>query len=242
MTRKNDSMSASVPESPSPSKSAAVSAEAREERLDVGATVTGLSHAQWSGGTGRPPTAVIHHGADPGRFTFTPAHNGYLCYLGRFIPGKGPLHAIAAARELGMPIVLAGPETPYYREAVAPHVDWREVRWIGPVDAQERNALLGGAAALLYPLTEPEPFGLVQIEAMLCATPVAATSIGAVPEIVEPGVSGCLAGTPDALAGAVRDALRLDRACVRAAAEARFSARRMAQAYVKVAESLRTRV
>ncbi len=111
-----------------------------------------------------------------------------------------------------MPIVLAGPETPYHREAVAPHVDGREVRWIGPIDAQERNALLGGAAALLYPLTEPEPFGLVKIEAMLCATPVAATSIGAVPEIVEPGVSGCLAGTPDALAGAVRDALRLDRA------------------------------
>lgn len=200
------------------------------------ARVTALSRAQWAGTGSRPPAAVIHHGVDPDRFTFTAKHAGYLFYLGRFIPGKGPLHAIAAARQAGMPIILAGPENEYYRTHVAPLVDGRQVRWVGPVAARERDALLGGAAALLYPLSEPEPFGLVQIEAMMCGTPVVATSIGASPEVIDPGVTGLLARSPDDLPTQVHAALSLDRARVRHAAIARYSARRMAEGYAALAE------
>jgi glycosyltransferase involved in cell wall biosynthesis len=113
-------------------------------------------------------------------------------------------------------------------------VDGAAVRYLGWLDSHARDRVLGGAAALLYPLAEPEPFGLVQVEAMMCGTPVAATAVGAVPEIVENGVTGFAAASHEGLADAVRAAAGLDRAAVRRRAEERFSARRMALDYERV--------
>jgi glycosyltransferase involved in cell wall biosynthesis len=193
------------------------------------ARITAVSRFQWSRATTRIPADVIHHGVDPDHFPFSDRHQGYLCYLGRFLPGKGPLEAIAAARQSGMPIILAGPANRYFEEHIRPHLDDDTARYVGPVTATKRSQLLGGAAALLYPLTEPEPFGLVQVEAMMCGTPVAATAIGAVPEIVEPGISGALAASASELPRAILDALTLDRHAVRERALLRFGSRAMAQ-------------
>lgn len=195
------------------------------------AAVTAISEHQWRGVGDLPPTAVIHHGIDVSQFTFREAPDDYLCYLGRFIPGKGPLHAIEAAKRVGLPILLAGPPSPYFDTHIRHLVDDRQVRYVGPVGKAARDRLLGGARALLYPLVEPEPFGLVQVEAMACGTPVAATRIGAVPEIVQPGVSGSLVDSPESLAEAVQDCLTLDRRGIHAAAITRFSSRRMAADY-----------
>src|SRR5204862_294321 len=98
------------------------------------------------------------------------------------------------------------------------------------IDA-ERNQLLGGARALLYPIQYPEAFGLVLVEAMLCGTPVAAMRLGAVPEIVETGVTGYTVETKAEFQQAIANCFLLDRRRIRAEAERRFSAVRMARDY-----------
>jgi glycosyltransferase involved in cell wall biosynthesis len=191
-----------------------------------------LSHAQRRalGMAGHVPVTVIHHGIDTAAFRFQPRGGEYLAFLGRMIPEKGPVTAIEVARRVGMPIVLAGPRDDpddYFRACVAPSVDGTRVRYLGPVGAAERNRLLGGAAALLYPIADPEPFGLVMVEAMACGTPVAAIGLGAVPEIVEPGLTGYHAADAAGLADRVAATARLDRAAVRGRATARFDHRHM---------------
>jgi glycosyltransferase involved in cell wall biosynthesis len=208
--------------------------EARLWCLHPSACVTAVSAYQWSAFPDLRPVATVHHGVDPGHFTLRLRPDDYVCYLGRFIPGKGPLQAIATARALGLRLLLAGPANDYYQEQVAPHVDGRQVEYAGFVSGAGRAQLLGGARALLYPVEAPEPFGLVQVEAMLCGTPVVAMRCGAVAEIIDEGVTGYTADSAEELAAQVLRSFALDRRCVRTRAEERFSARRMAQRYCEV--------
>jgi glycosyltransferase involved in cell wall biosynthesis len=178
---------------------------------------------------------VVHHGIDTDAFPFQPRSGDYLAFLGRIIARKGPVEAIHLAKRVGMPLVLAGPaDEAYYRSEVAPLVDGRQVRYLGPVGPEGRNRLLGGAAALLFPLMAGEPFGLVTIEAMACGTPVAALARGAVPEIVSNGVTGYAADDLDSLAALIPATIALDRARVRREAVQRFDYRRMVRDYVAV--------
>lgn len=209
--------------------------------LHPDASVSAVSHAQWRGAPHLAPVATIHHGVDARHFPFEPSPDDYLCYLGRFTPGKGPLDAIAVARALGRRLVLAGPANEYFDHAVRPLVDGRLVEYVGAVSGGDRARLLGRAAALLYPVRDPEPFGLVLVEAMMCGTPVVASAIGAVPEIVDVGVTGFVGPDPAALAARVPDAVRLDRAAVRARAHDRFSSARMAAEYAAVYAALARR-
>jgi len=202
------------------------------------ACVTALSQHQWSGYPQLKPAAVVPHGVEVSQFTFRAEPDDYVCYLGRFTSGKGPRQAILAARALGLRIVLAGPENPYFREHVRPLVDGHDVEYIGPVDSARRNQLLGGARALIYPIQYAEAFGLVLVEAMLCGTPVAALRLGAVPEIVEDGVTGFSVGSAEEFPSAITRCLALDRRRVREHAEHRFSAARMARDYAHVYEQL----
>jgi glycosyltransferase involved in cell wall biosynthesis len=206
--------------------------------MTPGACVTAISRFQWSGFREHEPAAIIHHGVDPAEFTFRPVPEDYVCYLGRFIPEKGPLLAIAVARSLGLRLVLAGPRNEYYDADVEPLVDGRSVQYVGYVNGRDKDRLLGGARALLYPVQEAEPFGLVLIEAMMCGTPVAALRRGAVPEIVEDGVTGHTVATAEELPRAVHAALTLDRGRVRARTESAFTAERMAREYVRLYECL----
>jgi glycosyltransferase involved in cell wall biosynthesis len=98
--------------------------------------------------------------------------------------------------------------------------------------------LLGGAKALIYPIQFPEAFGLVLIEAMLCGTPIAAMGFGAVPEIIQDGVTGIIANSKEEFASAIPKCFALDRAAIRACAEKRFSAERMARDYVSFYEKI----
>jgi glycosyltransferase involved in cell wall biosynthesis len=196
--------------------------------------VTALTRFQWSGFPGLPAAPVVPHGIDPGQFTLRETAGDYVCYLGRFIADKGPVAAIRLARRAGVKIVLAGPENDYFRAEVLPLVDGKSVIYAGFVAGAARDELLGGARALMYPLVAPEPFGLVMVEAMMCGTPVAAYRLGAVGEVVDDGVTGFAAGSEEELSAALPGVLGLDRRAVRARAEGRFSARRMAEDYVAV--------
>ncbi len=198
------------------------------------AYVTAPSKHQWSAYSQLRPTAIIPHGVDLSEFSLEEKPGDYVCYLGRFVSGKGPCQAIAAARALGLKLVMAGPHNLYFGAHVAPLIDGKTVEYVGYVSGAERCKLLGGAKALLYPITYPEAFGLVLVESMLCGTPVAAMNLGAVPEIVDSGVTGYYAETEQGFLEAITQCLKLDRKQIRKRAEARFSARQMAQEYARV--------
>ena len=210
--------------------------QASSWRLAGSPWISATSRSQWGAFPELRPAAVIHHGVDPEQFVFDPEPEDYVCYLGRFLPEKGPLPAIAAARALGLRLVLAGPPNPYFHKHVEPLVDGRTVRYAGYVVGDERSRLLGKARALLYPLQTSEPFGLVIPEAMMCGTPVVAARRGAAPELIDEGITGYLADSAEELAAQVVRSLALDRHRIRRVAESRFSAQRMAAEYARLFE------
>jgi len=175
----------------------------------------------------RANVTVIPHGIDVRAFPFSERGGDYLLFLGRMIADKGPSEAIRIAQATGMPLVLAGPEEDGYDIHVEPGLDGDAIRYVGAVSPKERNRLLAGAAALIFPLRYPEPFGLVLIEAMACGTPVVASALGAVPEIVDAGITGMTATSWEGLAELVPAAAALDRAAVRRTAEKRWDFRRV---------------
>jgi glycosyltransferase involved in cell wall biosynthesis len=186
-----------------------------------------LPDATWIG--------TIQHGLPSSLFHPSYNQGSYLAFLGRLTAEKGPEDAIRIARAVGMPLRIAAKipkaETAYFKKTLQPHIDGERVALIGEVDDAKKQPFLAGAAALLFPIDWPEPFGLVMIEAMACGTPVIAYRSGSVPEVIENGVTGFIVeGEEDAIQ-AVRELPHLDRRTVRARFEERFTAVRMASAY-----------
>jgi glycosyltransferase involved in cell wall biosynthesis len=195
------------------------------------ANFVAISKYQRSALNGLNCVATIAHGIDLEHFRFNGAPQDYLVYLGRFSPDKGILQAIEVARRTGLRLRLAGPENEYYHEAVKQHVDGQLIEYLGELGHAEKAELLGGARALVYPIQEGEPFGLVLIEAMACGTPVATLNKGAVPEIVINGLSGYVAETLDEMVERLPEVMALPRELVRGYAEAHFSVEAMADGY-----------
>jgi glycosyltransferase involved in cell wall biosynthesis len=195
-----------------------------------------LHHANWIG--------TVHHGVPGDLLPFQLRSNGgYLAFLGRISPEKGPNRAIEIAVRAGMPLKIAAKvdrvDQAYWDEIIHPMVKAHSnVEYIGEINEFEKADFLGDAAALLFPIDWPEPFGLVMIEAMACGTPVIAFRRGSVPEIVEDGTSGFIVDTVEQAVAAVRRIATLDRAEVRGAFERRFSVERMAHDYLAIYRSL----
>jgi glycosyltransferase involved in cell wall biosynthesis len=80
------------------------------------------------------------------------------------------------------------------------------VEFVGEIGEAHKPEFLGNAAALLFPICWPEPFGLVMIEAMACGTPVVAFRCGSVPEVVEDGVTEYVVEPADGLSAIDRTA------------------------------------
>ncbi len=194
------------------------------------------------------PACVIHHGLPPARY---PLGKGgpYAAFLGRFAQEKGVADALDAAARARVPIQLAGRPHPvdgdYFRDQVAPKLERPGVRWYGEVGLEGKVKLLGGAAATLFPAIWEEPFGLVLIESMLVGTPVVAYGRGAVPELVEEGVTGFVVDSLDAMADRVARLVDgrtpFDRKRCRATAIARFGLDRMVTAYSALYRAVATR-
>jgi len=182
--------------------------------------------------------ATVHHGIDLGEFSPRERPGRRLVFLGRIHPDKGVAEAIAVASAVDLPLVIAGivHDTKYFEREVAPHVDGAQVRYVGSLGPRERDDLLGSALALLHLVDFAEPFGLAMIEAMACGTPVIARRRGAVPEVVDEGVTGFVVDDLAGAVAAVRRAGELDRRAVRARAAERFSRDRMVDDYLRVYE------
>ncbi len=182
--------------------------------------------------------ATVHHGLPLDLLRAGRGEGGYLAFLGRISPEKRPDRAIRIAHRAGLPLRIAAKvektDVPYFREVVEPLLDGPGVEFVGEIGEAQKSEFLGNARALLFPIDWPEPFGLVMIEAMACGTPVVAFRCGSVAEIVEPGVNGWIVASEDEAVEALEHLDGLDRAACRRSFEARFSARRMAQDYLRV--------
>ncbi|MBJ7534521.1 glycosyltransferase family 4 protein [Rhodomicrobium vannielii ATCC 17100] len=186
----------------------------------------------------------VYHGLPRLLLPFSPEPTGgYLAFLGRISPEKRPDRAIEIAARTGMPLKIAAKidkvDHGYWKEKIEPMVKATPgVEYIGEINEQQKAAFLGDAAALLFPIDWPEPFGLVMIEAMACGTPVIAFRSGSVPEVIDDGVSGYVVDSIDEAVKAVSRLSDLDRSGVRGAFEERFTAERMAKNYIKMYQSL----
>ncbi len=180
--------------------------------------------------------ATIHHGIPLDQFTYRETPGDYLLFLGRIHPDKGVHRAIEVARTAGLPLIIAGivQDEEYFRSAVEPQVDGDRVCYVGPVAGAERDRLLGGARALLHLVTFAEPFGLAVVEALATGTPVIASPLGALPEIVQHNVTGFLVADVASAVAAVHRLDSVERSVCRAHAESRFSADRMVDDYLQL--------
>lgn len=180
--------------------------------------------------------ATIHHGIDLAEFTPRREPGAYLLFFGRIHPDKGAREAVEVARRSGYPLILAGiiQDQAYFDEAVAPHLGTSQIQYIGSVGPERRDALLGGAYALLHLIHFEEPFGLSVAEAMACGTPVLATPRGSMPELVRHGETGFLVRTVEEAAEYLPALGALDRARICRYAAGAFGQDRMVDAYVEV--------
>src|SRR3954453_20917546 len=187
-----------------------------------------LTEANWIG--------TIYHGLPTELFRPSFEAGSYLAFLGRLTAEKGPEAAIRIAHAAKMPLRIAAKvprgESGYYKEKIEPQIDGEQIQLIGEVDDEAKQRLLAGAAALLFPIDWPEPFGLVMIEAMACGTPVIAYRSGSVPEVIDEGITGFIVDSEAEAVKAVGRLGELDRRRVRTHFEQRFTARRMAEEYL----------
>ena len=181
---------------------------------------------------------TVHHGLPRDLYRFRPRAEGYLAFVGRISPEKRVDRAIEIARRTRRVLRIAAKVDPvdvqYFRDVIEPLLDDPLVEYLGELDDRQKNELLGGAAALLFPIDWPEPFGLIMIEAFACGTPVIAWQHGSVEEVIEPGVNGFVCDDVGAAVRAVASLDQIDRASCRRSFDRRFTVDRMARDYVSL--------
>jgi glycosyltransferase involved in cell wall biosynthesis len=196
--------------------------------------------------------ATVYNGTvRPELYDFGEGKGGYLVWVGRFAPYKGAHNAISIARALNIPLILGGfigTEQQYFQQKIAPHIDGKLIRYVGEVNLRQKVALLKDALAFINPIEWKEPFGLVVAESFMCGTPVVATKLGAMPELIDSGKTGWLVSPKRIVSESVervRDLLALSdgerlaiREACRQVAIDRFTPERMVDGYLKVYEKV----
>ena len=184
--------------------------------------------------------ATVYHGIDVEHFKIQENPEDYLIFFGRIHQDKGTKEAIEIARQAQRKLIIAGliQDEAYYQKEVAPHLDDKNVVYVGNVGPDQRNTLLGNAAALLHPINFNEPFGLSVAEAMACGTPVIAFRRGSMPEVIVDGKTGFLVSTVAEAVHAVENLGTLKRSVCRQHVVDHFSVDRMVADYLKVYEQI----
>ncbi|CAK6696967.1 glycosyltransferase [Synechococcus sp. CBW1107] len=207
-----------------------------------------ISKNQYSSASIAVPTLVAPNPLDTHAYRAGDGNGGYLVFLGRLTSQKGVDVAISVAQKTGKRLIIAGNiphdegSKVFFHQEIEPHLDGEQISWIGPVNDAQKQALLGEAEALLFPIRGGEAFGIVMVEALACGTPVIATRREATPEVVEHGITGFLCDPDEpsvaAFASAVAQLSSLRRHDCRLAAEEFFDVRVIAPRVLEVLTQL----
>jgi glycosyltransferase involved in cell wall biosynthesis len=212
----------------------------RLHRVFSKAAVISISDAQRAPLPDAHWVTTVHHGLPPAVFPPGDGSGGYLAFVGRISPEKRLDRAVEIARRSGLLLRIGAKVDPadrkYFERDIEPLLSGPGIDYLGEIDERQKRELLSDAAALVFPIDWPEPFGLVMIEAMACGTPVLAFRGGAVEELLRPGITGAIVDSVDEAVAALPGVLKLDRLHCREEFERRFSATRMARDYVRVYE------
>lgn len=164
------------------------------------------------------------------------AKRKFALALGRICPEKGFHHALDAAALARVPLLIAGRVFPYpdheeyFAEKIRPRLG-PQARFLGNLDFARKRRYLTTARCLLMPSLIAETSSLVAMEAIACGTPVVAFPVGALPDLIEPGVTGFLVDDTQQMAEAIQASGSIDRERCREVARRRFSLKRMVESY-----------
>ncbi|MGE5041801.1 MAG: glycosyltransferase family 4 protein [Candidatus Levyibacteriota bacterium] len=203
--------------------------------------LTPISNAQRKNGPSLNYTETVYHGLNMEHYPFSANHNGYLLFVGRISPKKGLHHAITVAERLNLPLLIVAKlesfNMTYFKSKIEPRLN-SQIRWLGEVDERQRNKLMSKAFCMLHPVTWPEPFGLVLIEALANGCPVVAFNNGSIAEIIEDKKTGFVVEGVDGMTQMVKKVFKINRAYCRDYALHDFGAERMAGEYEKIYEKI----
>ena len=196
-----------------------------------------ISNAQRDARLGLNCISTVYNGIDVDSYKFyaQPDESPYLAFLGRLSPEKGPHLAIEIAKRTGWNLKMAGKidivDREFYEQELAPHIDGEQIQYLGEANHVQKNTLMGGAIATLFPITWREPFGLVMVESMAAGTPVIGMRLGSTPEVIAHGKTGFLCDTVDECIAALHRIDEIDRAACRQRVIDQFSVQKMTDGY-----------
>lgn len=196
-----------------------------------------ISHSQERSELELNYVGTVYNAIAPQNFQFyaQPDDPPYLAFLGRMSLEKGPHLAIEIAKRTQLPLKIAGKvdsvDAEFFKQQIAPHIDGEQIQFLGEANHQQKNELMGGAIATLFPITWREPFGLVIIESFACGTPVIAMNLGSAAEIIIPGQNGFLCQSIETCVDAVSQLDQISRQTCRLYIEKTFNVKRMTDGY-----------
>ena len=181
--------------------------------------------------------ATVYNGIRLADFPFEPEKDDYLLFAGRLAPEKGVAEAVKVAKRSGRRLLIAGMMEPqyegYFNSKVKPHIDGKQIEYLGLLSQKELAPIYRKAAAVLFLINWCEPFGLVAVEAQASGTPLIATRQGAMPEIIVEGKTGFVVDSVDQAVRATKKLSGIRPQACRRNAETRFSAAAMARGYAR---------
>jgi glycosyltransferase involved in cell wall biosynthesis len=185
---------------------------------------------------------TVYNCAPIDQFTYIPdtPPDNYLAFVGRFERCKGLHNAIKVAKATGRQLLIAGyisdlpAEKKYFEKEIKPHFDGEQIKWLGTVDNEQRNKLLGSASALITPVEWLEPFPVILPEAYACGTPVLGFRMGGIPEGIEHGITGYLSDSVEEMIAHVSKIGKLNRSACRKKAIESYSTQKIAMDYLAV--------
>ncbi|MHC1624464.1 MAG: glycosyltransferase [Methermicoccaceae archaeon] len=182
---------------------------------------------------------VIPWAIDVKSFPFEKEKEDYFLWFSRPTPYKGLHVAIKLARKLGLKLKVALPiaaeDHRYWFEKYKPMIESSNAEVVTNPTHEQKIELMSKAKALIFSIESREPFGLIPVETMACGTPVIATKIGAMPEIIKEG--GILCSNFDEFVKAVERIDEVKPKDARRNAE-RYDYRRVVPKYLEVLECL----
>lgn len=184
---------------------------------------------------------VIDNGVEVQQFHAGRRESDFALVMGRICPEKNAHSALEAGTKAHIRVIIGGQVYPYrahqqyFEEKIEPQLEKSSPsanhEFAGPLTPERRQQLLAEAKCLLHPTLAPETSSLVAMEALAAGTPVIAYRSGALPEIVEDGVTGFLVNNVDEMAEAIGKVHAISPAACHEAAERRFSKERMIEQY-----------